>query len=124
MVKQQHIAKKKPKKSATVVDARTPKPLVVDPAIANKPVRSVNFVEVGDMDRKQVQLMIQELNKIHDTAKGGIHYFVPVRGGKITSDVVFENEWLDVVKKTCEVRDGEITLKGGATDVHVVRQQL
>lgn len=128
-MKQQKIERNKGRnKKAVVIDDRTPKvpeAPVLDPAVANKPVRLVNFVEVGDMAANQLQYMMQELNATYDSAKGGLHYFLPVRHGKIGTDIVFEQEWLDIVNKTCEVNeDGEIVLKGGAKDVHVVRQQL
>jgi hypothetical protein len=128
-MKAQKIKRDKTKPSGpTVVDQRTPRApatIQIDPKYANAPVRCVNFVEVKDMDPKQVQLMIQELGAIHDSARGGIHYFIPVRFGKIGSDVVFEEEWLRVVRETCEVNeDGEIVLKGGAKEMLVIREKI
>jgi hypothetical protein len=126
-MKSQHIPKKESKKTVQIVDNRTPR--VEPPAInvhsANKPVRCVNFVEVGDLDRKQVQLMVQELGQLHSTAQGGIHYFLPLRHGKLNTDIIFEKEILtDLVDKLCEVQDGKIVLKDGAKDVEVIRRQL
>ena len=127
MVKQQKIKRDVPKPGPTVISERTPTPtaMVLDPKYANAPVRAVNFVEIGQMAPSQVQLMFNELSKMHDSARGGIHYFLPVHDGKIASDIVFEEEWLDVVKKTCTVtKDGEIVLKDGAKEVLVIREQV
>ena len=128
MVKQQKIKREQKKPTGPkVIDERTPRApatIQIDPKYANAPVRAVNFVEVRDMDPRQVQLMIQELGEIHNSAEGGIHYFIPIRNGKIGSDVVFEEEWLKVVKDTCEVKDGEIVLKGGAKEMLVIREKI
>lgn len=121
-MRQQKIIKREQKPGVTKIDNRTPK--LIDPAIANAPVRAVNFVEVRDMDPRQVQLMIQKLNSIHDTAVGGIHYFIPIRNGKIGSDILFEKEFLDVVEKVCEIKDGKIVLKDGAKEVIVIREKV
>lgn len=101
-----------------------PKDPPIDPKIANAPVRTVNFVEVKDMPRENVQVLINEVSKAHKLAEGGIHYIIPIRHGKITSDILFEEEWLKVVRDTCEIEDGEIVLKGGAKDVNVIRRTL
>jgi hypothetical protein len=128
MAKSQKIERRKPKNTATIVDNRTPQQLNTqysNPEVANAPVRTINFVEVGDMEGKQLQLILQRLNATHDTAKGGIHYFLPVRHGKIGSDIVFEEEFLKVVKQVCEVDEsGLIQLKDGATEVTVVRRRI
>lgn len=135
-MKQQKIERNKPKKRPVqVLDERTPKvsqDIQLDPAVANKPVRVVNYVEVGDLPASHVQYMIQEINATYDKAKGGIHYFVPVRHGKIGSDVVFEKEFEQVCQKLLEVVDkngnsidgATIQLKSGAKDVHIVRRQV
>lgn len=129
MAKSQKIERKKPKTGPVIYDERpVPQPEIpqtkVDPAKANAPVRTVNFVEVGDMVGKQLQLILQRLNETHDTAKGGIHYFLPIRHGKIGSDILFEEEWLKVVNETCEIKDGQIVLKGKAKEVVVIRQRI
>lgn len=87
------------------------------------PVRTVHYVEIGNMHSKQLQLLLQEMNKMYDTAHG-INYFIPVRHGKISCDIQFEAEFLTVVNEMCEIKDGEIILKGGAKDVQVIRQQI
>lgn len=127
MAKSQKISRSKPKNTTTIIDERSPQLLNTqysNPEVANSPVRTINFVEVGDMEGKQLQLILQRLNATHDTAKGGIHYFLPVRNGKIGSDLIFEEEFLSVVNQTCEVIDGQIQLKGGAKEVQIIRKQI
>ena len=127
MVKQQKIKRSTAKPGPTIISERTPTPtaMTLDPKYANAPVRAVNFVEIGQMAPSQVQLMFNELSKMHDSARGGIHYFLPVRDGRIASDILFEEEWERVVRETCEVnKDGEIVLKGGAKEVLVIREQV
>ena len=129
MAKSQHIGSRKKKPGPIIIDERPVPPPVLppgfDPAKANAPIRTINFVEVGDMVGKQLQLILQRLNATHDNVKGGIHYFLPVRHGKIGSDIVFEEAWQDIVRKTCEVNaDGEIVLKGEAKEVMIIRQQI
>lgn len=113
-----NITNKKPE----IVDNRKPK--LIDIQTANQPVRAVNFVEVGELTPTQVQYLIQELNKSHKTAQGGIHYFVPIRNGKITTDILFEEEWLQVVRDTCEIKNDQIVLKDGSKQVTVIRQKI
>lgn len=127
MVKQQKINRKPKKAGPTVINEQSPNmPAInLDPKYANAPVRAVNFVEVGGMEPHQVQLMLNELAQMHSSAKGGIHYFLPVRNGKIGSDIVFEEEWQTLVRATCEVNeDGEIVLKDGAKEILVVRTMV
>lgn len=132
-MKQQKINRPKSNNGPIVYDQRPPKQVeALDLSKANGPVRAVNFVEVGDMVGKQIQLILQQLNSTHDTAKGGIHYFLPIRHGKIGSDVVFEEEFERVAENIFEVVDDngniiqncKIRLKGGAKEVTVVRQKI
>lgn len=125
MVKQQKIERKRQPKPATIIHEGEPKPLKIDPQYANAPVRAIYFVEVGGMDNRQVQMLLQELNAIYKSAAGGVHYVIPIRHGKITSDILFEKEFLDVVNKLCEATNGgEIVMKDGAKDVCVIREKV
>jgi hypothetical protein len=128
MHRAQRIERNKPKTAPQIIDTRQlkviPQPAAVDPAIANLPLRTVLLLEVGDMEPAKVQLLVQEANKMYDGAKGGIHYVLPVRHGRIGTDVVFEGEWEKIVQETCEIRDGQIRLKDGAAECYVVRQRL
>jgi len=127
---QQHIRRNKKKPGPVVYDQRPPQvpeipKAAFDPKYTNAAIRTINFVEVGDMVGKQMQLILQRLIQTHDTAKGGVHYFLPVRNGKIGSDIVFEEEWLSIIKKLCVVnKNGEIEFKEEAKEVIVVRQKI
>lgn len=123
-MRQQRISRAKPIKKPEIIDERQREIPAqhINPEIANLPVRTVNFVEVGGMTQPQIMILLDQLNKSHNTAKGGIHYIIPIREGKIGTDILFEQEWLDVVNKTCEIRDNQIVLKDGAKEVKVIRQ--
>lgn len=132
-MKQQKVIKPKQNPGPIIYDQRPPKQIeTVDLSKANSPVRTVNFVEVGDMVGKQLQLILQQLNATHDTAKGGIHYFLPVRHGKIGSDIIFEEEFEKVGNDIFEIVDNngsvvsncKLRLKGGAKEVTIVRQKI
>jgi len=130
-MRQQKIDRKKSKKQVQIVNQREAELDTsnieipnIDPKYANQPVRAIYFTNVDGMDAIQIRLMLQELNRMFDGAKGGVHYMIPVQNGKIGQDIVFEEEWLSVVNKTCEVKNGEIVLKDGAKDVHVIRQNI
>lgn len=135
MAKSQKINRPKKKNQPIIYDERPAPPPTLpktDISKINAPVRTVNFVEVGDMVGKQIQLILQRLNATHDTAKGGIHYFLPVRHGKIGSDIVFEEEFENIGKKLFEVVDengdpienATVRLKGGAKEIVVIRQKV
>lgn len=121
-MKQQHVQKKIAKAAPQIVDQRKREIPEIVPSTTNVPVRAVLYVEVGDMEPLRVQLLVQEINKQYVGARGGVHYVIPIRNGKIGSDIVFEQEFLDVVNKICEVQDGKIVLKDGATEVQIVRE--
>lgn len=126
-MKHQKISRNIPPKRPIIENEKTPTLTTIqnfNPATANLPIRTVNYVEVYDMSAERVLRLLQELGKAHDPEKGGIQYFVPMRHGQIRSDLSFEAEFLAVVKEMCEVKDGEIQLKGGAQDVHIIRQKI
>lgn len=119
---QKAIKKDKKKKGPEVIDNRTPKP--VDPEVSKVPVRSVTYMEVGTMEKARVLRLISDMNKEYEGMPGGFHYVIPVRDGKLGTDMEFEAEFLSTVNKMCEVKDGQIVLKGGATDCRVVRETI
>lgn len=123
-MKQQKITRNNYIKKPQIIDNRNKEIPIqnINPEYANAPVRTVNFVEVGSMNSQQIKILLQQLNKSHDSAKGGIHYIIPIREGKIGTDILFEEEWLKVVHQTCEIVDNQIVLKNGATKVNVIRQ--
>mgnify|MGYP006283240245 FL=1 len=125
-MKQQKVIKNNKPKTPIVMDDRPHKipDIEINPETANLPLRAVFYVEVGDMDQLRVQLLVSEVTKLYTNLKGGIHYVIPVRHGKIGSDIVFEEEFLKAVNDTCEIRDGKIVLKDGATKCHIVRTAI
>lgn len=126
-MKQQRIDRAKPAKAPEIIDTRqpnVPEPPTVDPAVANLPLRTVFYMEVGDMEQKQIQLLIQHVNELYSGSKGGIHYVIPIRHGKVGSDIMFEQEFLRVVKEMCEIKDGEIVLKDGAQEATILRHTI
>jgi len=125
-MKQQQVNKKSAKPGPQIIDnrQRAIPEIQIDPSVANLPLRAVFYVEVGDMETLRIQLLVKEINRQYTGARGGVHYVVPIRHGKIGTDIVFEQEFLDVVNKMCEVKDGQIVLKDGATEVNVVRETI
>ena len=67
---------------------------------------------------------MQHVNELYRDAKGGIHYVIPIRGGRICSDIMFEEEFEKVVQETCEIHEGKIRLKDGAKQCQIIRQQI
>lgn len=109
-------------KRPVIEDLRQPK--IQSPEAAAIPIRTVLYAEVGDLSREQVLVLLGTLNQQYADNRHGPHYIVPTRQGRIGTDVHFEAEFLDVVQRICEVRDGKITLRDGAKDVQVIRQQV
>ncbi len=130
MHRAQRIERKKPNAAPKIIDNRQPKvvppPPSVDPAVANIPLRTVFLMEVGDMETAKVQLLVQEVNAVYRDNRGGPHYVLAIRHGKIGSDLVFEDEWLAVVRDTCEFdrESNQIVLKEGAQQCRVVRTMI
>ncbi len=126
-MKQQRIARRSSKKAPLIIDERQPKsppPIEIDPAKANLPIRTIIYLEVGDMEPVKVQYLIQEMNKVYADSRGGIHYIIPIRNGKIGTDIAFEAEFERVVQEICEIHEGNIRLKGGAKECYIVRQTI
>lgn len=86
-------------------------------------IRTVLFVEVGTMDSRSVAAAIKAISKQWDGNQHP-HYVCCVRNGKITNDIVFEEEFLKIVCELCEVQDGKIVMKNGAHDVVVFRKHI
>ncbi len=88
------------------------------------PVRTVIYVEVKDMSAAQIRSLLEQINASYQKALGGIHYILPVRHGRLSSDILFEKEILTFVNNICEVVDGEIVLKNGYSEVNVIRESV
>ncbi len=93
--------------------------IVGDP---NIPIRTVLYIEVGQLPPNDVRTIIADLTKAMNNEHP--HYIVPTRSGKVTNEVVFEEQFMSVVKELCEIKDGEIVLKGGAQKMTVLRRWL
>lgn len=129
MKRAQRIERSKAKAAPKIIDSRQPKEIPqpsqqMAPEVVHIPLRTVMMVEVKDMSPAHVQLLMQEINEVWKDNKGGPHYVLPVRGGRIGTDIVFEAEFLKIVHQTCEVKDGQIVLKEGAQECQIVRQQI
>lgn len=87
------------------------------------PVRTLIFMEVGNITPDEVRAAVSNVTARH---QGALHptFVLPVRDGKLTGDVLFESEILDLVNKLCEVKGGVICLRDGAREVDVLRGRL
>ena len=119
-VRAQYINNKKGKKLPPIVEHERH----VDPKATTIPIRAVLYVEVGDMASEQVSLLSAAIADQYKKADGGVHYIMPVRDGKLGPDIVFEEEFLKIVNKMCEIKNGAIVLKGGAQKVQIVKERL
>jgi hypothetical protein len=119
-MKQQKINKQSAPKHIEVIDERTPKPQQ-QVAESDVPVRTVIYMEVGDMERERVLYLVKQVSASYENSKG-THYVLPVRHGKVSGEIGFEKEWEEVVREAFEIRDGQICLKGGAREVTIVRE--
>lgn len=86
------------------------------------PVRTVISVEVGNMTATDVRTALNEVRKVYDNSYNPT-YVVVTRNGTLSNDVLFEQEFLDVVNSVCEIKDGKIVLKDGSKEVRIIRAQ-
>lgn len=125
-MRSQNINKPEQKKTPTVINV-SKQQMIGDQAeksevmVSSMPVRTINYVEVGSMSHEQ----IAELGKLfaanYQGNVHGPHYLIPVRDGKLRTDINFENEVLPIVKQLCEVANGEIVMRGADVEVKVIR---
>jgi hypothetical protein len=87
-------------------------------------VRAIYFVDVDDLEPSQLQALYHHLNEQYKQARGGVHYVIPIREGKITGDILFEQEILSVINQLCIVKDGKIELRDGYKEVVVLRERV
>jgi len=118
-MKQQRIERNSQNKTPEIIDNRSP-----TTKATKVPLRTIHYMEVGDMDQQKVAMLVKQVGELYQGDDSETHYIIPIRHGKIGTDMAFETEWLEVVHKTCEIKDGKIVLKDGAKDVIVVRQQV
>lgn len=111
-----------PKPKARVVDERPLNkilPRSQEPGNTTHAIRTVMYIELGDVPPEPARKICQDLLKSLPQAHP--HYVVPVRNGKLMSDLDFEEEFLNTVNAICEVIDGKIVMRTGAKDVDVIR---
>lgn len=86
------------------------------------PIRTVMYVEVGNLPPAEVRDVTASL--LQTLHPGHPHFVVPLRNGKMNTDLDFEGEALEFVRSICEVQDGQIVLKDGCHDVNVIRVRV
>ena len=92
---------------------------------SNLPVRTIIYIEVGNMPTAEVRAAVAQVSKLYATNRHPI-FICPMRNGVLTTDVLFEEEVLNFVRSICEVVTGSdgsntITLRGGVQAVDVAR---
>lgn len=122
-MKQQKIVKNREEKKPLIINEKH-QALIEGKASSDKPIRAIYFVEVGGLSPSQVRDLYAALNADWVKAQGGVHYVIPMRDGKVTGDIFFEQELLGVINKLCEVKNGQIALKDGHQDVIVIRKSV
>jgi len=91
------------------------------------PIRTVMYVEVGNLPPNEVRDIVASLTStLHP---GHPHFVVPLRNGKMNTDLDFEAEILEFVNSICEITDdggsgAKIVLKDGCHDVNVIRVRI
>ena len=113
-MRSQPIPKRKETQRPTVIDLQQPPKGVA--------MRTVIFVEMGGMSPEQFALLATRFVQEYQNPTRGDHYICPVQNGQIQCDPYYESEFLDIVHKTCEIKDGQIVLKDGITPVHITRE--
>lgn len=122
-MRQQKVRHKKRPVQVPVIDNRKISVQKVDLSQANQPVRTVHLVEMREMTPSQMKVFMDKLADVQSKSTDGIHFVLPVRDGKIGSDILFEQEWESLVQRMFEVdQTGKIVLKGGAKETQVIRQ--
>ena len=91
-------------------------------AVVGRPLRTVIYVDIAGMNPADARVATQSL--MATMPVGHPHFVVPVRNGKIATDVQFEAEILETIKKLCEVKDGEIVFRDVAKDVEIIRHTI
>lgn len=115
-MKQQHVSKPQNQNKPLVIDTQKPRTDIA--------VRTVLYIEVGDMNGAQVNELAAQFVQQYDGQAIGKHYIIPVRNGRISTDVEFESEFLETINKLCEAKDGKIVFREEAPQVKILRQHI
>ena len=113
-MKSQPIPKRKETQRPTIIDLQAPPKGVA--------MRTVIFVEMAGMSPEQFAMLAAKFSQEYQSSARGDYFFCPVRDGQIQCDPYYESEFLDIVHKTCEIKDDQIVLKDGITPVHITRE--
>lgn len=119
------IKDEKPKSEPIVTTQALPRSREVDDM--SVPIRTVMYVETGNLPPNEVRDIVASLTQtLHP---GHPHFVVPLRNGKMHTDLDFEKEVLDFVNSICEITDdggsgAKIVLKGGCHDVDIIRVKI
>lgn len=119
-MRSQPVDRKSVESGPTIINEKANRIMQSDnPEVA---VRAIYFVNVDGLDQAQLHSLYHQLNEQYKQARGGVHYVIPIRDGKLTGDILFEKEILEVVNKLCEVKDGSIQMRDGYKEVVVLRE--
>ena len=77
-----------------------------------------------ELDTAQIAMLANQYAASYEGSVFGPHYVIPVRGGRLTSEIEIEGQFLETVRAICEVVNGEIVLKDGSHDVQVIRTHV
>jgi len=121
VVKQQRINNRKPPvKEVSVVNEKVDR-MVAD---TNERIRVAVYVETAGMDNARLIHYVRKINEIYKDAVG-THYIVPVRNGKLSTEIQFEQEFLQTIREICVVDNmGQIQFKDNFGDVIVIREHV
>ena len=95
-MKSQPLNKQTPKRQTIVLNDKKPKIKPTPKVPPGVTLRTIHFIEVGDMPPQNIQFLVQELNATYNPAEQGIHFVIPVRNGKIGADIIFEEEFSNI----------------------------
>ncbi len=120
-MKQQRINNRKPPvKEVSVVNEKVDR-MVAD---TNERIRVAVYVETAGMDNARLIHYVRKINEIYKDAVG-THYIVPVRNGKLSTEIQFEQEFLQTIREICVVDNmGQIQFKDNFGDVIVIREHV
>jgi hypothetical protein len=121
VVKQQKINNKKPViKEVSIVNEKVDR-MVSD---SSERIRVAVYVETAGMDNARLIHYVKKINEVYKDAVG-THYIVPVRNGKLSTEIQFEQEFLQTIRQICVVdSDGQINFRENFGDVIVIREHV
>jgi len=113
------------KSEAQIVDKRPLEkllPLSQEPGKVDVPIRTVLYVEVGNMPSSEARSLTKSILANYDAAHP--HYVIFLRNGSLQGDVEFQKGFLDVVNELCVIKNKQIVLKNEDPEMVVVRRKM